>query len=246
MGLLLSAAVSSFSANITIPDLVSTSSTGWYGSQENQEVEPGMEAKQIWDLEAFTLDNNKLGIIGGYNFKRGEAGMDPGDIFLSRSVPVYGPANDNTGSGNKIVMNDFGYDYAIKLNFPTNTYDVYQLNNSSSVTVYYGQNAESNPWRFSQTNETVAFSGAFGYSTGLTDAQAGYSLTGGYHNVISGIDLSFLGSNTNFYSHYTMECGNDNLMGRGTTENVPEPTTMALFFTGLVGLIPLTRKKRKA
>jgi hypothetical protein len=40
-----------------------------------------------------------------------------------------------------------------------------------------------------------------------------------------------------------MGCGNDNLMGRGTTAPVPEPATMLLFGSGIFGLAALRRRK---
>jgi uncharacterized protein (DUF111 family) len=39
-----------------------------------------------------------------------------------------------------------------------------------------------------------------------------------------------------------MKCGNDNLMGHGTTP-VPEPATMLLLGVGVMGLGVLSRKK---
>ena len=56
--------------DITIFDQMS-SGTGWWGQQENNEVEPGCVGGQQWDLEGFYLDQDTamLYMIGGYNFR---------------------------------------------------------------------------------------------------------------------------------------------------------------------------------
>jgi len=61
--------------------------------------------------------------------------------------------------------------------------------------------------------------------------------------LLDGFDLSFLDHGTEFYSHYTMECGNDNLMGKGTV--VPEPATLLLLGVGLLGMAYLKRTAKK-
>jgi len=43
-----------------------------------------------------------------------------------------------------------------------------------------------------------------------------------------------------FYTHFTMECGNDNLMGR-----VPEPSQIALLLTAFFGMMLFKRRNRK-
>ena len=68
--------------NITIYDGNSSSETGWYGTQEDQEVEPGMQTGQYWDLEGFFLDGSMLSMVGGFNFKTGRDGYTSGDIFI--------------------------------------------------------------------------------------------------------------------------------------------------------------------
>ncbi|MBN2037588.1 MAG: PEP-CTERM sorting domain-containing protein [Chitinispirillaceae bacterium] len=250
-----------FADDITIydgnSDNGSYSGGGWYnngwkydtrGVKEDHEVEPNCIGSQVWDLEAFTLDqNNNLGMVGGYNFNNGVENVRGGDIFIAvDNAPVYGKSNRGSGSGNSIVNNAFNYDYAIDLVFNEDgtggTYYVYELTEASTVTVYYGQNDESNPWQYN-SGGTLKESGTFAYATNLSDSDVGF--VGGSHYQISGIDLSFIGGDKEFWAHYTMECGNDNLMGRGTTHAVPEPGSLLLFGTGLLGLIGISVIRRK-
>jgi len=75
----------SFATNITIPDLNSSSSNSWYGTHEDQEVEPGMARSQAWDLEGFFVNGTVLSLVGGYDFKNGAGSgkkFYSGDIFI--------------------------------------------------------------------------------------------------------------------------------------------------------------------
>lgn len=246
------AAGSASADNITISDLVSNTAS-WHGNYEDNETEPGTVTAQKWDLEAFLLEDAILSMIGGYDFKNGVEGVMSGDIFIDINGDAkYGPTNDNTGTGNTtIVNNTFGYDYVFDMDFQTNTYNIYKLVEGISTTsIYYSINQESNPWKYVSGGELVT-SGGFSYTTGLTDAQTGFS--GGTHNVVSGLDLSFLEGDAEFIAHFTMACGNDNLMGKGTTPEkkdpsgtTPEPATMLLLGSGLVGIAGLRRKIKRS
>jgi hypothetical protein len=228
----------SYSNNITIYD-------GLGGATEDGEVEPGCVNSQVWDLEGFFLKGANLTMVGGFDFVNGVDGYDKytsGDIFIDIDGDAqYGSSNTGGGSGQSTVNNTFGYDYVLDMDFASLTYSVIKLNDSTTTTVWYSQNEESNPWLYAAGGDLLTGyeNLSMEYDAGVTDAESGFG--GGNHYAV-GVDLSFLAPGTDFTSHFTMGCGNDNLMGHGTAP-VPEPATMLLFGTGLAGLAGFSKKR---
>jgi len=232
-----------FGTNITISDQNYTNQS-WHQDQEDEEVEPGMQHGQIWDLEGFFLDGDSLSIVGGYDFVNGHSGYLSGDLFIDvTDDAVFGDIDGTMGNGNFDVANTFGYDYVLDFEYDAvdNQWDytVYEINGQSRVlTAFYQQNQGSSPWRYaSGGTEVTGANGSANYLTGLSNEDVGF--LGGEHNVINGIDLSFLGDNiNNFTASFTMGCGNDHLMG----DPVPEPSTIILLGFGILGLVGFRKK----
>lgn len=244
--------------NITIWDKMAED-TDWHRAQEDQEVEPPDVAGQEWDLEAFFLAGTELTMVGGFDFVNGQddpfrlgSHYDSGDIFIDVDGDAkygYDPNGAGGGGGwpNPIISNSFGYDYVLDLDFATLTYYIYAIDENTQVyaSAFY-VNQGSNPWRYS-SGGTLLGSGYIGVQYGLTDSEVGF--LGDVddtpsHNAVA-VDLGFLGSDIhNFTAHFTMQCGNDDLMGQHY-DPIPEPGTLLLLGAGLIGLLALGRKRFK-
>jgi hypothetical protein len=237
--------------NITISDLNSSNKKAWYGDREDQETEPGTTTNQSWDLEGMFLDDTILSLVGGYDFMNGNGGIYTGDIFIDVDGDmVYGEdVTDLSGNGNKNISNVFGYDYVIDLTLDGNTlsptYNVYKIDETATLeSPYYRINDESGAYRYVDGGELID-SGDLFYETGFSDADTGF--LGGNHNILS-VDLDFLAPGTDFTAHYTMGCGNDDLIGADslgdTPAATPEPGTLLLLGGGLFAIISIVRKRQ--
>ncbi len=253
-----------YANNITIWDGTGAEILGQGG--EDQEVEPGMVDNQSWDLEGFFLEGTELSMVGGFDFKNGNRRIDSGDIFIDINDDYGRSSEPSTADGNNLVASTFGYDYVFDLDLEGETYTLRKLTGDSQtwdVTVPdNGNNTPgSNPWRYAldesagDLHEDLAINIGFGYAFGLNDSgtigATTYSFDGGAgsHYSLTGFDLSPIiadmgGGPLSFTSHFTMGCGNDNLMGQGTTP-VPEPGMLLLVGTAFAGFVNIRRKRIK-
>lgn len=144
---------SALATNITIFDGSARRRGGWYGKKEDNEVEPGNIRSQIWDMEAFLLDDNDLSVVGGYDMVNGFFVNDTADGWITTG-DVF------------IDVDGQGYDYAIDFSITgtDGTYDVYEIvSDDRLIDVYYWQNKLSNPWIYDSTGQDAVFSGLLTY-----------------------------------------------------------------------------------
>ncbi len=227
------------------------------GIVEDNETEPTTASGQDWDLEKFDLNGASLTAIGGFNFVDGVRSTSSGgdnDLVEAGDIFIRDP---NVGSG---------YDYVYDMDYANGSYNIYDITGLGDEAFDLSTYVQlSNPYRIKEGYGTKVGEGFFQSYSGLADGLESGGMLGGEHYAIT-VDLMDLyagvlyggdkgafrdfvateGFEASFAAHLTMECGNDTLMGEGEYyggDPVPEPATMLLFGTGLVGLAAIGRKK---
>ena len=262
VAVLLAMASGASAYNITINDLQNPNSSHWGAAGvgrggEDQESEPGTASGQVWDLEAFTIKNNKLTIYSGFNFLTGVTPYGIGDLFIDAD----GGSNWQPGTDNAINgasdNSKFKFDYVLHFTGRVGTtvsgaYDVYKLNgDASEVLLETKFKSGSNPWVYvpGRTSKAVA-SGTIApvantsWSVTLDD---GSKVVGGTvktpHYIIP-VDLSFMAGEISGKTLFkiTQECGNDSLIGRVSDGGA----TLALLGAAMSGLSMVVRRSRKS
>lgn len=200
------------------------------GVAEDNESEPGTAIGQQWDLEAFQIHGMTLSLIGGFNFMAGQGTYASGDIFIDVDGDA-GWGSDLGGGGTTLQSNAlFKYDYVIDLQQTVNAnldstvssigtrYSVYRLDERANqvVSVALFNNAEANPWIYHSGGTPIAGHIDRELSAGMYTGgeYAGWGANNNHYMLQ--FDLSFLGSTIPDQTlfKFTMECGNDNLLGR--------------------------------
>jgi len=231
-----------FGTQITIYD-GSSSLTGdpWYTRHtEDQEVEPGCTIHQMWDLEGMFLNKTKLTMVGGWNFIGKAGNFVSGDIFIDTDKDAKFGVPGSTSTSNSA----YKFNYVLHMNWTGGTYDVYQIGDNAKVSlVYYLMNQGSNPFAYVSDGTLVSSGNKFVYQSGLTDVQTGFVGAGPNMHYSVEVDLGFLKANErNILAHFTMGCGNDNLVGQGTV--VPIPGAILLLGAGLTRLAAYVRRRQ--
>jgi len=249
--LALTSGIAAQATDITIYDERTGDNWGVAGTanpnaKEDQENEAGAITGQGWDLEAFTVNNGKLGIISGFDMK---SGIGPGSSDVFGMGDIWVRIGNMVDPGTAVdPVGGQAWDYVIDITSwgvgaNAVAYNVYSSANA-------GVSPTANPsalitgllWQAIPTGPALA-SGTADYADNIASI-TGYNGTG--HDVLSGIDLSWLSSLANgqdVYFFTTMRCGNDLLHGKTA---VPDNGwTAMLMGAGLLG-IGVFRRSQKA
>jgi len=232
--------------NVTIFDGQS-SGTGWYGAQEDNEVEPGMMTGQVWDFEAYFWNDTTrtLYLVGGYDFinglTSGNTHYTAGDVFLYEGTTGYFLDLD------RVADNDLDATYG-----GTGGYDIWQEGNTwTYYNVILAQNQGldpngSDPYANDTNGDTEIGSDLTysAYTITSTEATALGLLGPNQRYVLefAGLPQLDFGSADYFYVTWTMLCGNDE--GDGKIP-VPEPAAIGMAIAGLCGMVMGRRKLRR-
>ncbi len=164
----------------------------------------------------------------------GGNGIGYGDLFLSNSWTPNGSKDDHYISDNHENGTTWTYGFMLDSKWGTGgTANLYEINDPENILL---SDDFIEPTATFRNGQEVALGGNLGSSI----STGSWILSEGIISFIVDIEGTTLDGNEIAF-HWGQTCGNDTI--EGSTAPVPEPATMFLFGTGLIGMATVGRKK---